>query len=271
MTHILDQIIAEKQREFAARKVGHPIKKLEKMPDFVRPCLSLAGILQSEKTFGVIAEIKRASPSAGLLYPDLSVAEVATGYIQNGATALSILTDQKFFSGSLNDLVAARSHCAAPILRKDFMIDEYQIIESRAYGADVILLIARILPPQQCAQFAALARSLGMDVLLEVHSETEIQTHMCHDTNIIGVNARDLDRLQNDPSLHENIFSCLPPGISAVAESGIRNALQLARLKQIGYRAFLIGEQFLKTGAPAAACGKMIREVKNILADENAP
>jgi len=271
MTHILDQIIAEKQREVAARKVAHPIEKLEKMPGFTRTCLSLAAALQSEKTFGVIAEIKRASPSAGLLFPDLSVAEVATGYVQNGATALSILTDQKFFSGSLDDLITARVHCTVPILRKDFMIDEYQIVESRAHGADVILLIVRILSPLQCAQFAALARSLGMDVLLEVHNEAEMQTHLCDDVNIIGVNARDLDRLQNDPALHENIFPYLPPGIPAVAESGIRDSAQLARLKQIGYHGFLIGEQFLKTAHPGAACGEMIAVAQKILPDQNAP
>jgi len=271
MTHILNQIIAEKRREIAERKIAQSIAQLEKMPGFARPIISLAKALQSHETFGVIAEIKRASPSAGLLYPDLSVADVATGYVQNGAVALSILTDQKFFAGSLDDLIAARASCAVPILRKDFMIDEYQILESRAYGADMILLIARILSPAQTQSFAALARSLGMDVLLEVHNQTEIQTYMCDDMNILGVNARDLDVLQNDPMLHENIFPHLPRGIPVVAESGIRDAAQLVRLKQVGYHGFLIGEQFLKTGQPAAACGEMICVAQNILVSKDVP
>ena len=270
MIHILDQIIAEKHREVEVRKESAPLHLLEQMPGFARETLSLAAALAAQKTFGVIAEIKRASPSAGVLYPELDVGEVAAGYIQNGAAALSILTDSKFFSGSLADLAVARTVSAAPILRKDFMIDAYQIIESRAHGADVILLIARILTPAQTKKFAAMARSLGMDVLLEIHTAQEITDHFCEYTNIIGVNARDLDILKNSETLHAEIFQALPPGIPAVAESGIRNAAQLAALKLIGYHGFLIGEQFLKTGRPAAACGEMIASAQKILASTDA-
>jgi len=270
VTHILDQIIAEKQREVAERKAACVAAELEKLPGFTRPTVSLAAALTSGRTFGVIAEIKRASPSAGVLYPDLSVAEVAADYVQSGAAGLSILTDQKFFSGTLADLTAARAATDAPVLRKDFIIDEYQIIESRAHGADVILLIARILTPQQTRAFAALARSLGMDVLLEVHNEQEIAGHFCDGTNIIGVNARDLDKLQNSQALHAEIFPHLPRGMPAVAESGIRDAAQLARLKRAGYHGFLIGEQFLKTGRPAQACADMITGAQKILAGDDA-
>jgi indole-3-glycerol phosphate synthase len=182
--------------------------------------------------------------------------------MQAGASALSVLTDQKYFGGSLEDLKKARAFNYCPILRKDFIVDEYQIVEARSAGADVILLIAAALSPKGTAELARFARSLGLETLLEVHSAEELSSHLCDDVDIVGVNNRNLHTFEVSTSLAEELVNSIPKSMCAVAESGISDAKTLLRLKKVGYRGFLIGEAFMRHGRPDEACQRFIQEVE---------
>ena len=183
--------------------------------------------------------------------------------MQAGASALSVLTDQKFFGGSLDDLKKARAFNYCPILRKDFIVDEYQIVEARSAGADVILLIAAALSPKRVAELAGFARSLGLETLLEVHSVDELRAHLCEDVDLVGVNNRNLHTFEVSTSLAEELVNVIPTEMCAVAESGISDAKTLLRLKRAGYRGFLIGEAFMRHGRPDEACQRFIQEVES--------
>jgi indole-3-glycerol phosphate synthase len=261
MKNILDEIIAHKEAEVAERRELHPIKLLEKSIYFETKPVSLRKYLQRPDLLGVIAEIKRRSPSKGDINKHISVQDLSIRYMQAGASALSILTDSRFFGGRNEDLTTGRKFNFCPILRKDFMIDPYQVIEAKSLGADVILLIAAAISPPQTKELAALAHSLGMEVLLEVHNGEEIDTHLCEDIDLLGVNNRDLTTFTVSTTVSEDLVDRIPSHLVKVTESGISDAETIIRLKKLGYQGFLIGETFMKTTKPEAACRRLIEQV----------
>ena len=268
MTGILAEIIAHKASEVRERKELYPVKLLEREIFLETKPVSLTKYLKRDDLVGIIAEIKRRSPSKGVINQHISVEELSIGYMQAGASALSVLTDTKYFGGRDSDLKTARKCNYAPILRKDFIIDEYQIIEAKAIGADVVLLIAAALPPEQTKNLAQLARSLGLEVLLEVHSEAELNSHISGEISLVGVNNRDLRSFEVSLDRAEHLASLITPDFIAVAESGISDAATVCRLKSYGYRGFLIGEAFMRHGEPQAACRKLIEDIESVSASE---
>ncbi|SIT81102.1 indole-3-glycerol phosphate synthase TrpC [Pontibacter indicus] len=262
--NILDEIIAHKYKEVEERKALYPVKLLEKSLYFETPCLSLERYLLRTDKSGIIAEIKRKSPSKGDINPYVSVERTSIGYMQAGASALSILTDTNFFGGKNEDLMIARKYNYCPILRKDFTVDEYQIVEAKSIGADAILLIAAALEPTRLKQLAAFARSFGLEVLLEVHSLEELQETLCEDVTVVGVNNRNLQTFQTDVALSFELANHIPAGITKVSESGLKSAQTLVELKAVGYNGFLIGETFMTDGRPERAAAEFIRELRNL-------
>ena len=249
--NILETIIEHKKGEVAQRKQDWPVAVLEKERFFNRPTFSLKKSLLDERKTGIIAEYKRKSPSKGIINNRDSVEAVTKAYFGYGASGISILTDQQFFGGSLDDLVAARDN-SLPLLRKDFMIDEYQLIEAKAFGADVILLIAACLSPQEVKTLSAAARNLGLEVLLELHDETELE-HICDTVDLVGVNNRNLKNFEVDLEHSVRLAQQIDDKFIKVAESGINDVKNIHYLKQYGFRAFLIGEYFMKQPSPMAA------------------
>lgn len=259
-TTFLTDILKHKHLEVAHLKDTVPVKKLEESIHFSAPTVSLIKYLLREDRHGVIAEIKRRSPSGGTFHNKLSVAELSIGYMQAGASALSILTDQQYFGGNGADLTVARQHNFCPILRKDFVIDEYQIFEARSWGADVILLIASCLTDAQLKQLTSRANSLGLESLIEIHSQEELDRVAALGIgDLLGVNQRDLKTLIMNKGLAEALSSHLPSGVVTVAESGISSPEEVSRLKACGYRGFLIGEHFMRQADPARACREFLR------------
>ncbi|HTQ29138.1 MAG TPA: indole-3-glycerol phosphate synthase TrpC, partial [Puia sp.] len=227
---------------------------------FDRPTLSMRQFLQDKDRTGIIAEFKRKSPSRGVINPDADVFSVTEAYARGGASALSVLTDEHFFGGSTEDLLKARAH-PVPILRKDFMIDEYQVVEAKAMGADVILLIAACLDPGMVKKFARLAKSLKLEVLLEIHKEEELE-HICDEVDLVGVNNRDLKTFSVDINRSIELIGRIPPGKISVAESGISEVDTIRLLKTHGYQGFLIGENFMKEPDPAIAFASFVNQLK---------
>lgn len=268
MKNILDEIIACKRREVVEQTLRAPVAQLERSAYFRRSTRSLSDELRRTDRLGIIAEIKRRSPSKGMLNPDISVETVAAGYIQAGASAISVLTDFEYFGGTSEDLIMARGAHESPILRKDFIVDEYQLIEAKSIGADAILLIAAALTPQEVRSLASTARSLGLESLLEVHSEEELQSHGCDEVDAIGVNSRDLRTFVVDIGVAERIIEQIPNHVVAVAESGITEADDLIRLRRAGYHGFLIGEAFMRQSRPEDACRLFIEAVHRLQATE---
>lgn len=255
---ILDEIIAAKRHEVSERRDNRPVRDLEKSPLFERQVQSMAnGILFGNKT-GIIAEFKRKSPSRGVINDRVSLEEVTTGYFRSGAAGLSVLTDYPFFGGSDEDLLRARELNPIPILRKDFILDEYQVIETRALGADAMLLIAAALTPQNTSQLARLARSIGLEVLLEIHEERELD-HLNADIALIGVNNRNLKDFVVDIEISLQLVSVIPPDYVKISESGIASPLVYRKLKNAGFQGFLIGENFMRTPDPVTAFSDFIQ------------
>lgn len=265
---VLDQIIATKEREVAERRATVPIKRLEQELYFKGESVSLARYLMREDLVGIIAEIKRRSPSKGIIRQHISVEELSIGYMQAGASALSVLTDTEYFGGSSADLQLARRCNFAPILRKDFIIDEYQIIEAKAIGADVVLLIAAALTPDQSVQLSRLARSVGLEVLLEVHTPEEIDTHYTPDVSLIGVNNRNLHTFEVSLENSHRIVERIPSTVIAVAESGISKPETVIELKKAGFRGFLVGEAFMQAAEPHKACRQFIERITDSIQNE---
>lgn len=248
MSTILDTIIAAKRLEVEQRKSEVPMRELESRRFFSRPIRSLrASLLDPEKT-GIIAEFKRRSPSKGIINNRDSVESITRMYTAFGASGLSVLTDHAFFGGTLDDLVAARDN-DIPILRKDFTIDEYQIVEAKAHGADAILLIAACLSTDEVKRFSAAAAALGLEVLLEIHDESELG-HITEDIALVGVNNRDLKTFQVDLGQSVRLAGQLGDGVVKIAESGIRGVEDVQYLKQHGFQGFLIGEHFMRSENP---------------------
>jgi indole-3-glycerol phosphate synthase len=253
---ILDEILASKRAEVAARKVERPAASLRPPPDHApRP---FASPLRQPDGVRVIAEIKRKSPSGGELRPGASAADLAAEYGAHGAAALSVLTDFPYFGGTDDDLVSARATCDIPVLRKDFVIDPYQVHEAHALGADAVLLIVRALASSELTALLSLTHELGMDALVETHSADEIQRALEAGARIVGVNNRDLDTLVTDPSLALRLRALVPPDCIFVAESGVSTSDQIAALREIHADAVLIGEALVRAPHPGAKLRELV-------------
>jgi indole-3-glycerol phosphate synthase len=261
---ILDTIVARKKEEVADRKKTVSITDLTMLPLFNRSTFSLSAILASDEKTGIIAEFKRKSPSKGIINGNASVEQITTAYKQFGAAGISVLTDIDFFGGSDDDFKLARTTVDIPLLRKEFIIDEYQIYEAKALGADVILLIAACLTVAETKHFAAVAKSLGLEVLLEIHDETELG-HIAANVDMIGVNNRNLKTFTVDIETSVRLFSHIPSEVVAVTESGIHDTATIQQLKQVGYKGFLIGENFMKQPDPAIAFADFTHQLKSLL------
>jgi indole-3-glycerol phosphate synthase len=261
--NILDEIVASKKKEVMEAKALRPTKLLEQSIHFEAPTVSLRKYLLREDKEGVIAEIKRKSPSKGSFHKTLSVEKLSIGYMQAGATALSILTDHKFFGGSLEDLRTARLYNFCPILRKDFIVDEYQLVEARSAGADAVLLIASCLSQTEIRKLCTCAFALQLEVLLEVHSLQELQASYIPEITMIGVNNRDLRDFSVDIQRALSLAETIPTGVVKVAESGISSVEDVKLLRDHGYQGFLIGERFMSRDEPELACARFLQEIRN--------
>jgi indole-3-glycerol phosphate synthase len=260
---ILERIIAYKHIEVGSRKQLVPTKSLERSQHFGRSTLSLkAAILNPEKS-GIIAEFKRHSPSKKDINTTSKVEEVTTAYTQAGVSGISVLTDSKFFKGRSEDLKRARKYNPnTPILRKEFIIDEYQLLEAKSIGADVILLIAECLDKKRIAELAKFAKSLGLEVLTEIHSAAQLPK-LTADMDIIGVNNRNLKTFVVDIQASKDLFFKIPDTFIKISESGISHPDTIIDLKQHGFQGFLIGENFMKTMNPGLACAEFTQAVKS--------
>ncbi len=248
--NVLDQIIEGVQEDLAERKKQVGLNELMVKISEVKPAIDVLPSLQSSK-LSVIAEVKRSSPSKGALAKISDPAELALRYQAGGATAVSVLTEGRKFGGSLADLDAVRSAINIPILRKDFMVDDYQIFESRAHGADIVLLIVAALSDLQLSEFYAIAKSLGMQVSVETHTLEEVERARLLDPEIIGVNARDLTTLKIDLGAFDKLAKAIPAGKIKVAESGISSVAEVISYRNSGAEAILVGEALVKDGDPA--------------------
>jgi indole-3-glycerol phosphate synthase len=258
--NILDQIIARKREEVADQKMLVSEAALQQVPFFKAPVLSMSSYLTMPGKTGIIAEFKRKSPSKGIINDTATVKDVTSAYSAHGASGLSVLTDTDFFGGTLQDLTAARLH-ETPILRKDFMVDPYQIIEAKAYGADVILLIAACLTPLAVKELATVAKDIGLEVLLEIHTSDELE-HVCDGIDMVGINNRNLKTFEVDLAHSIALAKMLPAHLPKIAESGISNVSTILALKKEGFDGFLIGENFMKTSNPAAAFEAFVADLK---------
>jgi indole-3-glycerol phosphate synthase len=249
---ILERIVAAKRREIAAAKARVPLRILEEKARAASAVRDFVGALRAKRP-AVIAEIKKASPSRGVLRADYQPAAIARSYEAAGAACLSVLTDREFFQGSSEDLRAAREACALPVLRKDFVIDPYQVVESRAMGADCILLIAACLSREAMAELEATATRLGMAVLVEVHDRAELDAALTLATPLVGVNNRDLRTFATRLETTLELLPGLPPDRVLVTESGILAPADVKRMRSAGIQAFLVGEAFMRATDPGAA------------------
>jgi len=256
--NILDQILAHKRTEVEERKRLYPVKLLENSPLFTTKTLSLKSFIQRNDKSGIITEFKRKSPSKGIINDQASVERTTVGYAQAGASALSILTDKNFFGGSNEDLLIAREHNLCPILRKDFTIDEYQIVEAKSIGADAILLIAAALEPDRVKQLASFAHSLALEVLLEVHDKDELLGNLDAHVDLLGVNNRSLKTFEVSIDVSKTLAPLIPKNAVKVSESGISDPETIVELRKYGYEGFLMGENFMKHREPEVACKEFI-------------
>jgi indole-3-glycerol phosphate synthase len=260
--NILNQIIEAKKLEIANQKNHIDIQSLMQIPEFNRECNSLKLALMKSGSSGIIAEFKKKSPSKGEINPDAKVEEVTKAYADAGAAGLSVLTEKNFFGGSQANLVKAREiNPDIPILRKDFMIDPYQLTEAKAYGADVILLIAACLSKNDVKLLAKEAKNLGMEIILEVHNEEELDK-LNELIDIVGVNNRNLKTFEVDIETSVKLAKQIPEQFLKISESGISSAESIHYLKENGFSGFLIGETFMKTPNPGKTCRKFIEELK---------
>lgn len=260
--NILDKIIADKKKEVELKKSIVPTKQLEASVLFDRHTFSLVNTLKNSES-GIIAEHKRRSPSKGTLAQHSNVAQVAQGYEQAGVCGMSVLTDIKYFGGSLEDLLLARAVTGIPLLRKEFIIDDYQLLEAKAFGADVILLIAAVLSRAEIKQLSQCAKSLGLEVLLEVHNKDELHKSIMPTLDMLGVNNRNLKSFEVHLETSKELSELIPKDFVKVSESGISSIDAIQDLGQFGYQGFLIGENFMKTENPAESARAFIQNLKS--------
>jgi indole-3-glycerol phosphate synthase len=259
--NILDKIIVTKRVEVDRRKEKINVAELEASPFFGRTCNSLKANLLKPGSSGIIAEFKQKSPSKGEINFKVKVEEVTKDYADAGVAGVSVLTETEYFGGTLENLVKARkTNPETPILRKDFMIDSYQIYEAKAHGADVILLIAACLEKEQAEMLAKKAKKLGMEVLMEVHNAEELEK-VNDFVDIVGVNNRDLKTFTMDVETSVRLSKLIPDKFVKISESGIDSAKTIHYLRENGFKGFLIGETFMKTENPGEACRKFIEEL----------
>jgi len=259
---ILDDIVLHKREEILKRQELVPVKLLEQSIYFNTPCVSLKQYIKRSDKLGIIAEIKRQSPSKGPINPYISIERTSIGYMQAGASAISVLTDQHFFGGKNEDLTTARKFNYCPILRKDFMLNEYQIIEARSIGADAILLIAGILEPDNLQHLAKFAKSLGLEVLMEINNKEELDTHMNDFVDVLGVNNRNLKTFEVNVQTSLDLLEFMPSDVVRISESGISDPATVVWLREAGFDGFLIGEHFMKHSRPEQACARFIEEIR---------
>lgn len=259
--NILETIIAQKKLEVAERKKMVPIAVLEQSAQFSRDGFSLKQFLNDATRTGIIAEFKRKSPSKGWINANADAAKITGAYAAHGASGLSVLTDEQFFGGSFADLEKARAN-DIPILRKDFIIDEYQLIEAKSIGADVILLIAANLSISQTKNLAVAAKRLGLEVLLEIHNEQELD-HICDEVDIVGVNNRNLKTFEVSIDTSIALSVKIPSDKFKISESGISDVDTIKKLKTYGFKGFLIGENFMKAPDPSIAFASFVEQLKS--------
>lgn len=256
--NILNTIIQRKKEEVSASKSTISVQKLKNSEFFERKTVSLKENIKNKS--GIIAEFKRQSPSKGIINDKISPLEVVSAYENFGASGISILTDKDFFGGNFEDILNVRNHINIPILRKDFMIDEYQFYEAKSIGADVVLLIAACLSPNQAQEFTELSHHLGMEVLLEIHTEKELE-HFNSEIDLVGINNRNLKDFKVDLQHSVNLKNQLPKDVLSVAESGIYHVEDFNFLKEKGFDGFLMGEYFMKNENPGKKFEKFISSV----------
>lgn len=261
--NILDKIVAHKKNEIAKAKEKKTIQSLEQNDFFKRNTISLTKNVIAENSTGIIAEFKRKSPSKGIINDKFSSVEIVKQYENAGVAGSSVLTDESFFGGTQQDLISVRNEVSIPLLRKDFMIDEYQFIEAKAIGADVVLLIASILTPKEVKDFTDLAKSLDLEVLLELHDEIELH-HVYHKVDMVGINNRNLKTFEVDIEQSIRMAEKLGNDFVKVAESGISSVEALIHFRNNGFQGFLIGENFMKTENPGIACQQFVQTLRNI-------
>ena len=259
---ILDKIVLNKRKEVAAAKKRTSYTQLEEADFFNRETYSFREFLLAPDRTGIIAEFKRKSPSKGIINDKVKVATVTNAYAEAGASALSVLTDRQFFMGKKADLVKARQVNTIPVLRKDFMIDEYQVIEAKALGADIILLIAAILTPAEIQTLASLAKSIGLNVLLEVHNMEELQRSINPNLDAIGVNNRNLADFTVSVDTSFQLGEHIPAEFLKISESAISNTEVIKELKNAGFNGFLIGENFMKQADPGLAMREFVKGLR---------
>ena len=258
---ILDRIIEQKRIEVAQRQAAVPARLLPQSILFDRSPISARMAVQAAGSTGIIAEFKRKSPSKGVINNSVTVADVTQGYVRAGAACLSVLTDEPFFGGTSADLQEARrANPNTPILRKDFVIDGYQLLEAKAWGADLILLIASCLTPAEIIDLSKQAHELGLEVLLEVHDEAELEQSLCDTVDLVGVNNRNLKTFVTSVDTSLQLISRIPASFVRITESGLRNAATMQTLQAAGYDGFLIGEAFMTTPNPAQAMAALVAD-----------
>jgi len=256
---ILDDILAAKREEVARRKLAVPDDVLRSREPWSEPRRGFAAALRNAPGRCVIAEIKKASPSRGVIRRQFDPALHARQYQSGGATCISVLTDERFFQGSLADLEAARRACTLPLLRKDFVIDEYQVVEARAHGADAILLIVAALSVGRLRDLAEAARELGLDVLTEVHDRAELDVATSIEADPIGINNRDLRTFVTSTDVTRRLLPAVPEGTTVISESGLGDVDELCELEDAGVRGFLIGETFMASPDPEATLAGLVK------------
>ena len=261
---ILEKILVHKHKEVAERKGLFPTKLLEQSTYFEGTPVSLKKYLLREDKSGIIAEFKRKSPSKGMINKHAKIERTTIGYMQAGASALSVLTDGEFFGGTNEDLSTARKYNFCPILRKDFVIDEYQIVEAKSVGADAVLLIAAALEPDRLKSLASFAKSFGLEVLMEIHDGLELQNNLGADIDVVGVNNRNLKTFETSIETSKKLATLIPDELVKVSESGISDVNSIFELREYGFKGFLIGETFMKTARPERMAAEFIDELNKL-------
>ena len=254
---VLARIIGHKRAEVAARRKARPLAAIREQAERAPPVRGFHAALTRRRP-AVIAELKKASPSAGVIRADFQPAAIAESYARAGAACLSVLTDERFFQGADAHLEEAKSVCELPVLRKDFVVDAYQLCESRALGADCVLLMASVLEREQLADFAGMAAALGLDVLFEVHDRAELDAVLSLQPALVGVNNRDLRTFETCLDTTVQLREHIPPDVTVVAESGIHSGTDIQRLRAADVHAFLVGTAFMRQADPGRALRELI-------------
>ncbi len=260
--NVLDKIVVHKRKEVAAQQKLISVKTLEQSIYFESKPISMKKHLLEPNSSGIIAEFKRKSPSEGVINGVAQVADTTIGYRRAGAAALSVLTDTEFFGGTHEDLLTARKFNYCPIIRKDFIVSEYQILEAKSMGADTILLIAAALEPKALKDFAAFTKTLGMEVLLEVHNARELEEYVNDNVDVVGVNNRNLGNFETAVQTSIDLAELIPEQFVKISESGIKDPATIGNLRQYGYKGFLMGTYFMKFEKPEEACAAFIKEMR---------